>query len=327
MKLERLSILLIACLAFSTPAAAKITRYLSGNERDVRPALAGPALNLGGGGPDVDAAIQWMIDQVRGCRACRAKVDVVVLRASGADGYNAPIMAMNGVDSVESIVVTSREDAHKNALAETIKKAEVVFFAGGDQCRYVEYFKGTPVEEAVETVYARGGAVGGTSAGLAVQSPFVYDGCRESAVSSDALADPFHDSITFSYDFFGWKDLSNVLTDSHFTERDRMGRLLVFLARQIRDNRAATALGLGVGERTSVVVDRNGTARVIGDGFAYFVLADHAPEVCEPGRPLTFSDYKIWKIGPGETYDLRRRPATGFYRISVTEGRLSGNPY
>ena len=47
-------------------AEAKVTRYLTGNAADVSPALFGPALNLGGGGPDVDPAIQWMIDQARG---------------------------------------------------------------------------------------------------------------------------------------------------------------------------------------------------------------------------------------------------------------------
>ena len=43
------------------------------------------------------------------------------------------------------------------AVAETVARAEVVFFAGGDQCDYVDNFKGTAVEGAVESVYARGG--------------------------------------------------------------------------------------------------------------------------------------------------------------------------
>src|SRR5215211_1390942 len=108
------------CLFFCVASEAKITRYLSGSAADVAPVLAGPVLNLGGGSTDVDAAIQWMIDKARGCTNCAAKVDVVVLRASGADGYNPYILAMNGVDSVESIVVTSRKDAANAALSTTI---------------------------------------------------------------------------------------------------------------------------------------------------------------------------------------------------------------
>lgn len=42
-----------------------------------------------------------------------------------------------------------------------------------------------------------------------------------------------------------------------------------------------------------MVVDSNGLATVMGDGPACFVLGDHASEVCQPGTPLTFSNYKI----------------------------------
>lgn len=316
-----------ACLIFSFAAEGKITRYLSGSSADVQPILAGPVLNLGGGGTDVDPAIQWMIDKARGCTNCAAKVDVVILRASGSNGYNASILAMNGVDSVESIVITSKKDATNAALSTTIKNAEVIFFAGGDQCDYTTIFKGTPIETSVEFVYAKGGAVGGTSAGLAIQGEFVYDGCKASAVSSDALANPFHSSLTFTYNFFNWNDMQSVVTDSHFQQRDRMGRLMAFLARQIRDGKASTAWGVALNEVTSVVVDQNGVGTVMGSGNAYFVFADHVPEACEPGQPLTFSNYKIWKATPGQTFNLRNRPTTGFYSVSVLNGQMSGNPY
>ncbi len=60
---------------------------------------------------------------------------------------------------------------------------------------------------------------------------------------------------------------------------------------QISD--AEEVLGIGVDEATSVVVNYNGYAEVIGEGAAYFVLGDHRPEECEPGIPLTFSNYKM----------------------------------
>jgi hypothetical protein len=43
------------------------------------PKLAGPVHNLGGGGPDVDDAIQWMINQVRGGSNSNTKVNVLVI--------------------------------------------------------------------------------------------------------------------------------------------------------------------------------------------------------------------------------------------------------
>jgi cyanophycinase len=320
-------IMFVALAALAPGAEAKITRYVTGNAADVSPALTGPAHDFGGGGTDVDAALQWIIDEVRGCTSCTTTVDVVILRSSGADGYNDYIYAMNGVDSVETLVITNRRDADTSAVEATVLNAEVVFFAGGDQCNYTSYFKGTRVESAVEAVYARGGGVGGTSAGLAIQGEFVYDACDGSATSAEILANPYHRHASFTYDFFSWTNMGDVLTEQHLVPRDRMGRLLGFLARQIQDGRTPTALGFAVNERTSVVVDAKGLAKVMGDGPAYFVLADHFPERCLAKQPLSYSDFKIWRVETGDTFNLRNRPSAGYYTISVTDGVLSGNPY
>ncbi|HJX26434.1 MAG TPA: Type 1 glutamine amidotransferase-like domain-containing protein [Thermoanaerobaculia bacterium] len=319
-------LLLVLAMISAIPAEAKVTRYLTGNAGDVSPVLAGPAHDFGGGSTDVDAALQWIIDQVRGCTSCSTKVDVVILRSTGSNGYNDYIYAMNGVDSVETLVITSARDV-TSAIEATIRNAEVVFFAGGDQCDYVRNFKGTLVETAVESVYAKGGGVGGTSAGTAIQGDFTYDACIGSILSSEALANPYHRYATFTYDFFKWANLQTTITDSHFVARDRMGRLLAFLARQIKDGKASSALGIGIQERTSVVVDRNGMATVMGEGPAYFVLADHMPETCQSGTPLTHSNFKIWKVNANGTFDLRTRPTTGYYLRSVTNGVISANPY
>jgi cyanophycinase-like exopeptidase len=320
------SLLLLAAV-LALPAQAKVTRYLTGNAADVVVPLAGPAHDLGGGGTDVDAALQWIIDQVRGCTGCSTKIDVVILRSTGSNGYNDYIYAMNGVDSVETLVITRASDSNTTAVETTVKNAEVVFFAGGDQCDYVRNFKGTRVETAVESVYAKGGGVGGTSAGLAVQGDFTYDACTGSVLSSEALANPYHRYATFTYDFFHWANLQGTITDSHFVTRDRMGRTMAFVARQIKDGKAASALAVAVNEATSVVVDKNGLATVIGAGPAYFVLGDHAPEVCLAGTPLTYSNFKIWKVAAGGTFDLRSRPSAGYYLRSVTNGVISSNPY
>jgi cyanophycinase-like exopeptidase len=323
-------------------AQAGPTRYLSGNPADAMgdvARLAGPVLDLGGGGPDVDAAILAMIDGVRGCAGdgaeCPAHVDVVVLRAGGADGYNDYILAMPGVDSVETLVVAGGADADDPAVEASVRNAEIVFFAGGDQCDYVRHFRGRRVEAAVEAVYARGGGIGGTSAGMAIQSPIVYDACRDGARSADILADPYHPSATFTTDFLAWRELEGTLTDQHFAARDRMGRLLGFLARQVADGVAPDGvLGVAADERSSIVVDRAGVATVLGEGNAYFVLADHAPgsrdarERVAAGEPLSYFGYRVWRIAPGGRFDLRNRPATGAYTLDVLGGRIvPENPY
>ena len=314
-------------LVFTRPGHSETARYLAGNPGDVNPALHGPALHIQGGGTDVDAAFQWMFDQVRGCTDCPAKLDVVVLSANSDGEYNEYLLAMKGVDSVETIVITSPEESTNEDVIRTIRNAEVIFFEGGDQCHYVTNFKGTPVEAAVESVYERGGGISGTSAGDAIQGEFVYDACHGSTQSYEALANPYHESISFTRDFFHWKYLEGTMTDQHLVERNRIGRTFAFLARQIRDGKTKSVLGAAADRETSMLLDKKGLALISGKGPAYFILADHMPEVCEPNKPLTYSNFKIWKVDAGGTFDLKNRPDTGYYTRSVVNGVIDQDPY
>jgi len=330
----------LAGLFLASPAPAEVTRYLTGSAADVSPNLHGPVLNLAGGGTDVDAALQSMIDIARGCTDCATTLDVVVLRASGADGYNDYLYAMNGVDSVESLVITSRAEAETPAVVNTVAGAEVVFFAGGDQCNYVTRIRGTATGAAVEGVYSRGGAVGGTSAGMAIMGELVFDACNDTAFSQRILADPYQFRARFTYDFFTWPGMAGILTDTHFVARDRMGRLLTFLARQVKERRVLRALGVAADEQTAILIDSEGKATVYGNaletgestGTAYFVLADHVPgpgEVVRRKQPLTYLGYKIWVVSAGGRFDLGAWESNGppTKTISVIDGVIEGDPY
>ena len=303
-------------------------RYFSGSHADVTPELHGPALILAGGGGDQDAAMQDAIDRVRGCTSCDRKLDVVVLRASGAGGYNPYFMGMKGVNSVQSLVIKDRDSSSRPDVINDVRNAEIVFFAGGDQCNYVRWIKGTPVEDAVKSVYRRGGAVGGTSAGLAIQGEIAYDACPDqSAVSADVLKDPYSIDVSLSRGFLDWPALSHVITDTHFRKRDRMGRLLVFLARALDEGRDTRLVGFGVNEGAVAIMDAAGKATVYGDGPVNVVVADHRAEVLERGKPLTYRGFRIWHFDRGQTVDLANLPATGYKTIDVVDGVLSGDPY
>ncbi len=316
---------LVFLLFFAATARAELTRYWTGNADDVRPRLHGPLLMLAGGGGDVTVGMQAAIDRIRGCTACEAKVDVVVLRASGADGYNPYFMEMRGVDSVLSMVITDRESSSRPDVVQAVREAELIFFAGGDQCNYIRWIKGTPIERAVEQVYKRGGAIGGTSAGLAIQGEYVYDACpSQSAQSAKVLLDPYHVDVSVSTGFFEWASMRGVITDTHFQQRDRLGRLLVFLA---RSHRRGPLMGLGVSEGTIALVDRNGAGIVHGAGPVHLVIAEQKPELMERGKPLTYRGLRIFRFEAGETFDLRRPAGTRVKALEVVEGRVSSEPY
>ena len=167
--------------------------------------------------------------------------------------------------------------------------------------------------------------MGGNSAGLAIQGDIVYDACPDvSAASKGVLADPFHRDVSLSSDFFRWRALTSLITDTHFHQRDRFGRLVVFLARSFRGR---SLHGLGVDEQTSVIVTPDLKGKVYGPGTAYLLLVDHPAEVLEKGKPLTFWNLKVWKFTAGEAIDFAHRPTGGFRTLDVVEGKLSADPY
>jgi cyanophycinase len=305
-------------------AHADLKTYLAGNAADVRPKLHGPVLDLAGSSAE-PVALQAMIDAVRGCSDCDANVDVVIIRASGDESLNAVFMGLRGVDSALSYVITDRDSANRRDVERSVLNAEVVWFAGGDQCNYIRWVKGTRVHRAVQRVFRRGGGVGGNSAGLAIQGEIAYDACPDvSAASKDVLADPFHRDVSLSSDFFRWPALRDLITDTHFHQRDRFGRLVVFLARSFHGRRID---GIGVDEQTSIIVTPDQKGKVFGPGAAYLLAVDHPPEVLEKGKPLTYRGLKVWKFTAGETIDFAQRPNKGYRTVDVVEGKLSADPY
>ncbi len=316
---------LVLC-AIALPLHADLLRYWSGNANDVRPiVLKGPVLVLEGGGGDVTAGLQAAIDRIRGCTSCATKIDVVVLGTSGAGDDNPYFMKMNGVDSVLSMVITDRLSASRPDVVQDVRNAELVYFAGGDACGYIRWLKDSPVEAAVKAVFKRGGAVGGRGAGTAIQGEIAYESCPDqSTESSDALLDPFHAGVTLARGFFEWPGMRGVITDTHFQQRDRLGRLLVFLARSWQ-GRPLT--GLGISEGTVALVDRKGAGIVMGAGPVHLIAADSPPQRLERGIPLEHRGVSIWRFEPGETFDLQNRPLRDPKTIDVIEGKLSGDPY
>ncbi|HSP33949.1 MAG TPA: peptidase S51 [Thermoanaerobaculia bacterium] len=288
--------------------------------------LHGPVLDLAGSSAE-PAGLQAMVNEVRGCSDCNTKVDVVILRASGDNSLNDTFKALNGVATATTFIIKSREEAERRAVLRALRRAEIVWFAGGDQCNYIRWIKGTKAAKEVESVFTRGGGVGGNSAGLAIQGDVVYDSCPDvSAKSQDVLMDPFSRDASLSSDFFHWPALQNTITDTHFHERDRFGRTLVFLARTYA-TRHSRIDAIGVDEQTSVVVDRNGKGRVFGRGAAYLIADEDGAEVLKAATPLTDRGFKVWKFDSGSTIDFVHRPAEGFRTIDVVDGKLSADPY
>jgi Cyanophycinase and related exopeptidases len=297
-----------------------------GNPADVVTATSG-LLVLQGGGTDVDENFVRM-----GARAGGG--DFVVIRASGTDAYNPYIYDLCSCDSVATIVFKNRNASFNQFVIDTIRNAEALFIAGGDQSDYVQLWKGTPIEDAMHHVAAKPAPVGGTSAGMAIMSEFLYSAMSNSSLTSaEALADPFHRDMTLDRDFLVLPQLGGLITDQHLIERDRMGRTVAFLARLVRDGWTPQARAIAADRETALHVDPStGAAQVFTTPdhptpFVYFLTTPGTPELCEPGLPLTYRNVAVYRIGPGNSFDLSRWRGTGgiAYTLSAEAGVLTSS--
>jgi cyanophycinase len=317
------------CLSGWTTTAVAAPGYqyfVVGNPADVATPTE-PLLVLQGGGTDVDENFVRM-----GARAGGG--DFVVIRASGTDAYNPYIYDLCSCDSVATIVFKNRNAAFDAFVIGTIRNAEALFIAGGDQSEYVHFWKGTPVEDAIEHVAAKPAPVGGTSAGMAIMGEFVYAALsNRSATSEDVLADPFSRHVTLDRDFLALPQLGGLITDQHLQERDRMGRTVVFLARLVTDGWTTQGRAIAADRETALHVDpTNGTVEVFTTPthptpYVYFLSTPGPPEVCQTGTPLTYRDVSVYRIGPGGGFDVDRWRGTGgiAYTLTVVEGVLTSS--
>ena len=192
---------------------------------------------------------------------------------------------------------------------------------------------GLSLQAAVNARVAAGYPIGGTSAGLAVLGEFVYSALYESAVSAKVMASPYDSSVTLvAGAVSGARCLPNIITDTHFTTRNRMGRLLTFLARLQQDGMASAPRAIAVDERAGVGVTTGRVATVFGGGSGAYFLSVTAgvTRTCvqsTPSTPLTFTPVATQHVPAGRTFDLASWTGVGIapYTLSVVRGVLTSS--
>ncbi|MGO4776956.1 cyanophycinase, partial [Lysobacter sp. 2RAB21] len=265
---------------------------------------------LVGGGDWPREAFAWMIERAGHGR-------IVILRASGAaEAQNEFFRDLGGITAAQTLVFEDRRAASDPRVLEIVRGADGIFIAGGDQSRYVRYWKGTPLARALDTHVRAGKPIGGTSAGLAILGAYAYGAMDGgSVVSQAALDDPTGPKLTLVDDFLHLPYLQRVITDSHFGKRDRLGRLIAFLARLSQDHRRDDLVGLGIDEYTALCIDAHGEGRVFSGngGKVWLVRPSLRADVYAQGAPLSLRAVPVIGVGADSTLRMRdfkvERPA------------------
>ncbi|MBB3861882.1 cyanophycinase [Novosphingobium hassiacum] len=319
----------VALLALLMPLAAHATpdgytRYFIGDRAAPTPGKRAPGLLLSGGG-------DWDLGAFRWFTAKAGHGHIVLLRASQGPELGEEFMnVVGGVASVETFVFDDRKAAYDPRILSALEKADGVFLAGGDQSRYVRFWQATPLSALIDRL-AKDRPIGGTSAGLAIMGWNGYGAFGDDGITTpEALANPVGPAVTVVGDFLHLPHMQRIFTDSHFMIRNRMGRLIAFLAK-VRMTGSRTVVGLGVDEKASLVVEADGMARLMAPAgtYAWLVEPSGLPAKAQLGEPLDYPAVRITGIGPGSAIDLRRLKVSGaaFSGVAkVSGGVLTGVP-
>jgi len=302
-----------------------------------------------GGGTKSPEALRWFAEKAGGG-------DLVIVGAKDhpdeLSNQESTFNAFRRLDCLRSItflIVDSRSKADAPYVEELLRRADGIFLPGGDQTAYYDLWQGTRVARAInERMQARSVPIGGSSAGMHSIGRVLHapeGSC--SVASQDALQDPYlapsaglhTPGITLKESFLDVPTMENVLTDTHWSERDRMGRSIVFLARILQDGMrsAQEARLIACDEGVAVCVDGTGMARVYAaemprPASAFFIRPNGAPDVCRRREPLTWTApagaltaQRV--VGDKEgthCFDLAtwKGPSTEEFQINVRHGRL-----
>ncbi len=211
-----------------------------------------------------------------------------------------------GAAEAVHVPIASREDAQADEHARAIASASGVFLTGGDQSRLVEVLSGTRAIDAIREQLRQGGVLAGTSAGASAFSATMITG-GQSGVQ------PRRDGVRLGA---GLGVITRLIIDQHFSQRDRLGRLLMAVAME------PAKLGVGIDEDTAIVYYGSGRIEVIGSGNVFIVDAEkaevhglepraaplppadgaEAPEVHD--EPLTLSGVVLHILSQGDCFDV-----------------------
>jgi beta-aspartyl-peptidase (threonine type) len=290
-------------------------------------------LALLGGGGSVDAAFAAIARAAGGGH-------IVVLSAVADDRHdpsygaygNLFVTRWGPVASAETIVFHDRDASYDARVLAILGGADGIFITGGDQSNYLRYWKGTPVQDALNHHVQANRPLGGASAGLAILGHYSYTALDGGSLESRAaLADPAASAVTLESNFLHLHWLDDVITDSHFSARSRLGRLLVFLARVQEERGDQKALGLGIDEKTALLIGPDGIGRLAegSAGSAWLVTEPRPAALLTHGRPLSVSGIRIVRLGSRSLLDLTSGVAqmpAATATMSIGAGVVSADP-
>ena len=198
-----------------------------------------------------------------------------------------------GATNVGVMGIRSREDANSKEAISRLEAAQIVIFTGGDQLRLTSIFGGTMFHQTLLRRYFNDNVlIAGTSAGAAACSTnMIYQGSASEALLKGEV------KITS-----GLGLINNVIIDTHFVHRGRIGRLFQAVVSN------PMVLGIGLGEDTGLLITGGKKMEAIGSGLVILVdgryINDTNLTEIELGEPISIEHLVVHVMSKGTNYDL-----------------------
>jgi len=256
---------------------------------------------VGGGGEDYnswsDAPYSWIVEKSDSGK-------ILILSYDDATNWIPDYFKSLGAGEAKNFKIASRAAADLQSTYDELITAKAVFLKGGDQYKYIEYWKGTKTEEAINLIFKNGGVIAGTSAGLAVLGDLDFSAKNGSAVSEASLLNPFYSRIQLEDDFLDF--VPDVIFDSHFIERGRFGRLIAMIF-NAHFNLGKDVIGVGVDDRTAICIDNDGIGTVLGSGAAAIFYKDDKTSFVNDPSGYIINNLKCDQLTAGWQFDFNKR--------------------
>ena len=194
--------------------------------------------------------------------------------------------------------INERSDCDDELLLEEMDKSTGIFVTGGNQLRLSGILGGTPVGQCLRRLNAEGTPIAGTSAGAAMLSQHMI-------VGGASGTSPKEDGVNLAP---GIGLTNTAIIDQHFSQRDRLGRLLTALSYN------PFLIGIGIDEDTAFLIDGANQCEVVGSGAVTILdasqLSHSSRSSADSGAHISLVDMRLHVLVEGGEYNLDSREVT-----------------
>jgi cyanophycinase len=222
------------------------------SEREYQPRLANGSLVIVGGGGAPREVWEKFIELAGGAEARIVVLPTAVAEPLYEDVDEVRLLKRFGAKEVRVLPQTLREDVSQPEYLENLRWATGIWFGGGRQWRFVDAYWGTPAWQEIKQLVARGGVIGGSSAGATIQGDLLVRG--HPLGNQIMIADGYRQGLGL---------LEGVAIDQHFKQRNRFDDLAGVV------KRFPKIYGIGIDESTALVVQAPNRCQVLGQGSVW----------------------------------------------------------